>query len=289
MSGRQAKRERRKDRGRLDHILPQGYLDGFTNPSRSGELSVFDCKRRHWFETGTAGVGAVRGFYDYAPGSNPDQTADDAFKPLEDKFPVVRRDLVFSDFAGWESHLEFFLSFAQMMRARSPLYREHALAQSKSLGMARVEEVLERTSNDKNDEVEMTFRLSPHEITGEERDALLGNMVITNMRGEINKGAGWLAELNWCLRLAPDYRNPVITSNNAVIMEGKPPADIEAIQRDGTTIYFPVCWQACLVGRVSKFGHALDVFDLAELARIRGHYMEPHNAFVYSPSRLRYT
>jgi len=289
MIGRQAKRRLQKDRGRLDHILPQGYLAGFTSANRAGQLSVFNCKSRRWFETGAAGVGAVKGFYDYSPGANPMQTADDIFKPFEDKFPHVRRDLVSTDFANWEDHLEFLLVFAQMMRARSPLYREHVLTQTKNIGMARVERVIEeRPIKDRPGEFETHLELNPSPITGTEREALVRNMAVTNMCGEIKHGAAWLAELNWCLLLAPDHRNPVITSNNAVIMEGKPPADVEALKREGTTIYFPLCRQACLVGRASKFAHRLELFDPATLTRIRGHYMQPQNAFVYSPSRVSY-
>lgn len=49
---------------RLDHVLPQGYLDGFTNPSSQGQVCVFDRQQHRWFNTGTARVGAIRGFYD---------------------------------------------------------------------------------------------------------------------------------------------------------------------------------------------------------------------------------
>lgn len=49
-------------RNRSDHVLPQGYLDGFSNRSNQEQVCVFDRQQQRWFDTGTAGVGAVRGF-----------------------------------------------------------------------------------------------------------------------------------------------------------------------------------------------------------------------------------
>jgi hypothetical protein len=108
-------------RGRLDHLLPQGYLDGFTDPANPGQLCVYDVRRRRWFESGSARVAAIRGFYDYSPGSAPDETADQAFKTFEERFPNVRRELIAENFTGWKSRLEFLLEYAQMLRARSEL------------------------------------------------------------------------------------------------------------------------------------------------------------------------
>ena len=59
-------------RGRRDHLLPQGYLEGFTNPSKPGRLSVYSIERRESFESAPRGVAAIKGFYDYSPGSVPD-------------------------------------------------------------------------------------------------------------------------------------------------------------------------------------------------------------------------
>ncbi len=50
------------------------------------------------------------GFYDYPQGSEPDETADQAFAGLEAKFPVVPRELVSSDFYGWVKQLDLLLS-----------------------------------------------------------------------------------------------------------------------------------------------------------------------------------
>src|SRR5579864_4094434 len=124
-------------RNRLDHILPQGYLDGFTSPT-NGKLSVFDRQEQRWFESRPKKVGAEKGFYDYSPGSAPDQTADEAFAKLEEQFPNVRRELVSDGFSTWTTRLSLLLEFAQMLRARSRLFREHALAAAQKSGLFRV-------------------------------------------------------------------------------------------------------------------------------------------------------
>ena len=140
---------RRIDRDRLDHILPQGYLEGFSDPNVKGQLSVFDLKREKWFESGTARIGAQRAYYDYSPGANPDQTADEAFKKLEDDFPARRDELIESGFAAWREYLDLFLSFAQMLRARSEVYRDQSLIGAQSQVFATVEEVFYRIDGNK--------------------------------------------------------------------------------------------------------------------------------------------
>jgi Protein of unknown function (DUF4238) len=133
-------------RGRLDHLLPQGYLEGFTNPSTPGRLSVFSIERQRWFESTPRKVAAINGFYDYSPDSAPDQTADQAFKEFEDRFPNVRRELVASGFSGWQSHLDFLLRYAQMLRARSELFREQTVTNARQQRIVRVKEVLNETT-----------------------------------------------------------------------------------------------------------------------------------------------
>lgn|SRR5579864_6971468 len=97
-------------RARLDHLLPQGYLDGFTDPLVPVQLRVYDIQRQRWFESGMARVAAIKGFHDYSPGSDPDETADESFKEFESAFPRVVRDLVATNFSRWREHLEFLLA-----------------------------------------------------------------------------------------------------------------------------------------------------------------------------------
>lgn len=274
--------------GRLDHILPQGYLRGFTHPGYDGQLSVFDRGRGLWFESGTSRVAAIKGYYDYPPGSAPDQSADQAFKLLEDQFPVVREELVSSNFSSWQRHLDFLLRFAQMLRSRSQLYREQEIVTSRTLGFLKVEEVLEQTADGKS-----RFRVAPFVPNGAtEFETLLRSKAITDMRAEIAKGAAWMSELNWCLRWTEDENEPVIVADNAIVVtgsvapqeEGVPPW--RAFQDQGTLVFFPLCRRACLIGCPARFERDTDIFHQTDLRRLRSLYFTIASRFVYSPMRV---
>jgi hypothetical protein len=113
-------------RNRNDHILPQGYLDGFTGPD--GFLQVYDISAQKWaFRSNTKNVACERNFYEYSKDVNPDQTADEAFQEYEDFFPDLRRELVAPNFVGWKTHLPFLLCYINQIRVRSRLFRQHVL------------------------------------------------------------------------------------------------------------------------------------------------------------------
>ena len=80
-------------KGRRDHYVPQAYLRGFIHPQRQGHpkpLWVLNVHRQEWSEKSPSQIGWERGFYDYAPESNPDATAEDAFRRLENDVPRIR-------------------------------------------------------------------------------------------------------------------------------------------------------------------------------------------------------
>ena len=108
-------------RNRKDHLLPRGYLNGFT---KNGQLSVYDMVGKSWSENKPSEVGYIKGFFDYCPNSDPDQTADESFQFFENNFPQLRKQFVASKFSGWKDHLEFFLKYAQMLRVRTELFRK---------------------------------------------------------------------------------------------------------------------------------------------------------------------
>jgi hypothetical protein len=275
-------------RKRSDHVLPQSYLDGFTNPSDQGRVCVFDCQQQRWFDTGTAGVGAIKGFYDYPQGSGPDRTADQAFAGLEAKFPVVRRELVISGFSGWVKHLDFLLAFAQMLRARSQLFREQHLAHARRLTFLKIEEVLQsKPSETKPGTFDTTLKVAPYAPENEtERETLLRNKTITDMRAEIANGPAWLSELHWCLQFTGNPSDPVITADNAVVPEGGAPTLEEALRHPETLVFFPICWQACLIGSPDKFDKETDAFHPSDIRRLRALYLKSARRFVFSPARL---
>ena len=269
-----------QSRGRLDHLLPQGYLEGFTSPS-SGRLCVFSIERQHWFETVPRKVAAIKGFYDYSPGSAPDQTADQAFKEFENGFPKVRRELVANGFRGWQSHLDFLLRYAQMLRTRSERFRTQSVTKARQQPMVRVKEVF-------TDPVSGQTALRYEELTEtpEEREELFRNLAITIMRGEIAKGAAFFSQLHWCLRVATATTNPVITGDDAIIVEGKAPTLEIALADPNTLIFFPVCRHACLVGSTAKFDQETEDFQAADLKRLQSRYLDGECRFTYSPKRL---
>jgi hypothetical protein len=276
------------ERNRLDHVLPQGFLGGFTNPSNQGQVCVFDRQRQQWFDTGTAGVAAIRGFYDYPQGSEPDQTADRAFAGLEAKFPVVRRELVASGFSGWVKQLDFLLAFAQMLRTRSELFREQHLAHSRELTILKVEEVLQREPSKTNPGTfDTTLKVRPYASENETQgETLLRNKAITDMRTEIARGPAWLSELHWCLRFTGNLTDPVITADNPVVIEGRAPTMEEALRDAETLVLFAISWQACLIGSPARFDKETDAFHPADLRRLRALYLKSALRFVFSPVRL---
>jgi hypothetical protein len=193
------------ERDRRDHILPQGYLEGFTIPSKPGRLWVHDIERRDWFESSPKAVAAERGYYDYSEGSKPDATADQAFAEFEIDFPPLVRDLVASGFADWTKHVDFLVRYSQMIRARSSLFRQETLQQANHSTFLQVEEVLEVGPNpDRPGETLTRIRYSECERPPE---AYLKNMTITNMRSEIAKGAGEFAGWNWHVRVTDEPRD----------------------------------------------------------------------------------
>jgi hypothetical protein len=280
--------QNRGRRNRSDHVLSQGYLDGFTNPSNQGKVCVFDRQRQRWFDTGTAGVAAIKGFYDYPQGSEPDQTADRAFAGLEAKFPGVRRELVASGFSGWVKQIDFLLAFAQMLRTRSELFREQHLAHSRGLTILKVEEVLQKEpSKTKPGTFDTTLKVGPYAAENEtERETLLRNKTITDMRTEIAKGPAWLSDLHWCLRFTGNPTDPVITADNSIVVDGRVSTLEEALRDPETLVFFPISWQACLVGSTAKFDKETDAFHPRDLKRLRAIYLESARRFVFSPARL---
>jgi Protein of unknown function (DUF4238) len=268
-------------RGRLDHLLPQSYLEGFTNPSKPGRLSVFSIERQKWFESTPRKVAAIKGFYDYAPGSAPDQTADQAFKEFEERFPNVRRELVAKGFYGWQSDLDFLLRYAQMLRARSELFRERTMAHSRQQRMVRVKEVLSDPASGKTG-----VRCDELTETAAERETLFRNMAITTMRREIAKGAALFSQVHWCLRKVMAVTDPVITGDDAIVMEGKAPT-LEAVLTDADSlIFFPICRHACLIGSPAKFDLETDAFCDSDLKRLQNLYLKGDCRFAYSPIRI---
>jgi hypothetical protein len=281
-------------RNRLDHILPRSYLEGFTNPSSQGQLSVFDRRGRCWFEASPTTAGAEKGFYDYSPGSTPDITADAAFSALESRFPVVRKELIASSFAAWGTHREFLLEYAQMLRARSRLFRAQAMGYARQSIIGVVEEVVEEENPTGPGTIRTGLKVKPYAPQDEARhEQRLRNITITQMCMEIAKGAGLFSGLHWCLRVTEGSNHPVITADEPVIALGSAPeAPVlreDVLMHPDTWLVFPVCREACLIGNIGnsfKIEPETAPFQPSGLAWLQGRYFNADSGFVYSPSRI---
>ena len=53
-----------------------------------------------------------------------------------------------------------------------------------------------------------------------------------------------------------------------------------------TLIFFPLCWQACLIGSPAKFETDTDAFLPADLNRLQRLYLKSDCRFVYAPLRV---
>ena len=270
-----------RNRNRLDHYVPQGYLEGFIGPSGNGRLSVFDKQKGSWFESGTPGVGAIKGFYDYSEGSEPDQTADGAFGELETTFPKLRRELLGSGFANWNKRLDTLLQFAQMLRARSLPFREQALSRNRNLTFLRIEEILPPQPGESGTRIRYS-----HQVPSE---ADLLNKTITDMRMEIASGAAWMSDLHWCLRRTSNLEDPFVTCDGPVIMDGRARQMADALQDRETLAFFPLCWQGCLVGSPAKFDIKTDALAPDDMKRLRALYLKSASRFVFAPLRIEFS
>lgn len=263
-------------RNRLDHIIPRSYLEGFAN--QGGRVSVFDSQSKRWFEAAPAKVGVERGYYDYSRDGVSGQSADEAFNRLESGFPAVRKQLIVGSFEAWIDHLQFLLEYAQMLRARSRLFREQTMAQARERIIGVVEEVVAPTV--------LKFRAyTPSDEPHHEQH--LRNLSITEMRREIAKGAALFSNLNWCLRITQDVNNPVITADQPVIVLGPAELSEEALTRDPNTwIIFPLCREACLIGNCEKIATDTQAFQPSGVKWLRGQFFRAGEGFIYSPARV---
>ena len=241
---------------------------------------MFDKQRANWFESGTPGVGAIKGFYDYSGDSQPDQRADDAFGELETTFPKLRRELLGSGFARWNERLKTILHFAQMLRARSLLFREQALSRNRNLTFLKIEEILPPQPGEPG----TRMRYSHHEPSELE----LLNKTITDMRMEIASGAAWMSDLHWCLRTTPKVEDPFVTCDGPVIMEGQARTAADALKDGSTLVFFPLCWQACVVGSPARFDIEVDTLTSDDMKKLRALYLKSASRFVFSPLRIQF-
>ena len=268
---------------RRDHYIPQGYLKGFIDPRRKDlpqPLWYFDKLNGVWSQRSPREVGYRHGFYDYTVAEMGVETADMAFAELENTFPKIRNELIRKDFKPWKEHLASLLCYIQMMRARSLLFFENQQKDGRNLRAWVVEEV-------SADRMSVRVRsMTPEPLP----EAFIKNWTITNMRNEIAKGAGWLTQFNWALRYCDSPVHPFVATEQPLFSEGPPHENLaDAIRDPEMLLFFPLCWQACLIGSRQFFDRETDRFgdqDMRRFAKVCGDRAE---LFVISPSRLDFS
>ena len=229
---------------RRDHYLPQGYLRGFIDPDESPsttlalgysdrELGQRKAPSR-WVMKTAFTIMRVRHENLFHP--------DIAFAKLEREFPVVRDRLINTKFEGWAGELEFLLSYMQMMRARSPLLLAQKATENRAVRGWTVKAV----------------GPGPNELTLESIEAApmpetwVRNRTIVQMREEVDKDPAWMREFHWCLRYTESPYDPVITAEQPLVCATPPNNPVDALHDPDTLIYFPLCWQAYLIGSVRR-------------------------------------
>ncbi len=265
-------------RGRRDHFLPQGYLRGFIDPSRTLRHRPLWCylpRSGRWEERSPKQIGYEIGFYDFANDSLDAEHADVTFKTMEDQFPVLRNELIATGFRHWTEHLEFLCTYMQMIRARSPLYFAQKCAERTGQHIWKIAAVdaPRRKLTLENMEGRPLTRSEIHDLT------------LSDMRREIKLGVGWMNDFHWTVRLAPNSSEPVIASEQPLMLRSEDQLP-QAINRLSSYIFFPLCWQACLVGSRVPFRKHTETFASDKLRAYRSMVFDKARNFVLSPQPI---
>ncbi len=188
----------------------------------------------------------------------------------------IRRSLVEKNFENWKEHLDYLLRYSQMMRARSLLFFEHQHAEWSTAKGWIVEEVL---PDGKSLRVKS---MTPEPLP----ETFIRNRTITQMRDEIKKGAAWLKDFNWCLRYCDSPSTPFVISEIPFVCLGNKSDLAETLRDPETLLFFPICWQACLIGSRKFFEKEKDRFGNEDMHRVQTMYRKDANLFVLSSTKL---
>jgi hypothetical protein len=264
-----------KNRGRKDHYVPQGYLRGFIDPARSDcdqPLWVLDLASNTWSEKSSKEVMWERGFYDYSGDATGLEHPDVTFAQLEREFPIIRERIIDRNFKKWTDHKYFLLSFMQMVRARSPLFLQQQEEQNRKLRGVTITEV------GPGNQIKVDS-LEPRPLP----EAFIRNRTISQMGDEIKKGPDWMENFHWCLRYSTSPSDPFITSQYPLLVQGSASDIVTGIQHPDTHVFFPICWQACLIGSLIRFDVGTEQAEPSLLAKVRWLCKQLAGGYVISP------
>jgi hypothetical protein len=269
-------------RGRKDHYLPQGYLRGFIDPSQTMEdkpLWWFQVPHNKWKRCSTAEVGFIRGFYDYSKHVDSSvQTADEAFAELERNYTLVLKELLANQFSNWLSHRNFLLRYMQMIRVRSPLFFEQKLSAAKNTPAWVIEEISEDRKSVKVRSTEL-------------KEPFIKNRTLTEMREELKKGVDYLDNFDWAIRYCETSGDFFFTSDSPFVATGPVTGQDQVIRPDAlqhadTLLYFPLCWQACILGSPHHFDIKTDRATPQLIQIVQQMYRANAKSYLISPVKL---
>jgi hypothetical protein len=215
-----------------------------------------------------AEIGWEKGLYDYAKGGANLEHPDVTFARFEREYPLVRQRMLEKRFKRWVKQRSFLLGFMQMMRARSPLFIRQQTAENGALRGAKV--IAVEGNKVTLDSLEM--RPLPEHV--------VRNAAISKMQHEIARGPDWLWDFNWCLRYTYDSSLCFVTSEQPLAITGPAPDLVTALQHPDTLLYFPVCWQVCLVGSIRRFDVGTEAAQPDFLRHVRSLYVNHSIDFV---------
>ena len=247
--------------GRRDHYVPQAYLRGFIHPQRRSypkPLWVLDLRRHEWYEKSPYQIGWEYGFYDYSAGSNPDATAEDAFRSLENDIPRIRDYIRANGHQCWTMYRNVLIDFAAMMAARSPLFRTQAISE-----------------------------VGPSLDDDPSANALAKNYSITLMRAEMRQRPKEWRRYDWILRYTENPESPFVAADQVVGMRGNALSAAEALRQNDFWLWCPLSWDMCLIAS----SQPLDAEPTAPLqpehvAEIQTLTKQQAQTFVASPVRI---
>jgi hypothetical protein len=266
-------------RNRDDHYVPQGYLKGFIDPARDKNDRPLWClnkRRNRWERKSAKQICYVIGMYDFSNDAIDAVHADVTFKSMEDGFPAVRNRMREGNFSNWRDEFPFLLSYMEMIRVRSPLYfveQSQAVADSFLGRVVSVDESARKITYDDS------LPLTEDEVH---------DHTLIKMQEEFRKGTPWMQDFHWQIRTTFNPRNPVITSESPLLVKiDQPgfygPMTDEVLRNPTTEVYFPLCWEACLVGRLVPFEADVSSFEQTNLNELRHMMAEKAPEFIVAP------
>ena len=106
---------------------------------------------------------------------------------------------------------------------------------------------------------------------------------LSKMREEFKQGVGWMNEFNWTMRITDDPQDSFVAGEQPLFISSDENLDRAVMQHPTTHIYFPLCWQACLVGKRIPWLDDTQTIASDKLRVIRRIVRQRAEKFVVSP------